>query len=127
MAKSYFRLLWQDFAVAISFIANIAAKYTTIAVETKLSNYVGSVTSVAAETNPLQKFLTAYGSLSAVATFATYGLIFAAYLLLRRNMLNKAKDQSQRLALDAFTLVLFFIFFFDALNDLSILAGILIH
>ena len=123
-----FRLIWQDFAVFISFIGNLGARYITIAVSTTLKGYDLSVAQASvSEANPIQRFLMEYQSLQAVTTFAIYGLIFACYFLLRRNYFKNPKSEGQRLVLDAFTLVLLMIFIGDFLNDLAILIGIFVH
>lgn len=116
------KILWQDILVFAAIILNIAAKLTTGIIENTLAAVVQTANVL--EANPVQRSV-ATGSyfIQFVTSSIMYAMLLSLYWWFRK---GHNQNEYSKYAFAFFTILVFWSFFSDFLNDASVLIGIII-
>lgn len=119
MKKIHF--IWQDWMVISGIAMNAGARVATNLVVASLSHLTQAASAI--ESNPAAQAASLNIYLTFIGFAVVIGFMLAYYLSIRK---SRKTNEISKFFFNGFTFVFFIFLFFDFLNDVSVLAGVLL-
>jgi glucan phosphoethanolaminetransferase (alkaline phosphatase superfamily) len=121
--KKKWSFIWQDYLIFFALALNAVARFMTNFLVSTLSAYVAQANVL--ETNPAERTAVTSSYLVQFILFTIEcAVLLTLYISIRK---IRERDESTKVIFNFMTLTAFLIMLFDAVNDVSIVLGILLH